>query len=87
MTEFMYLCCDIFREREQQHANLDNYFGFLTALNRVVFYGSMSNTRIKFVIALQAESKQIPESKAKSALQGIHSHYTKFGMLICILTS
>lgn len=86
LTEMLYLCCDIFQERMLQKTYLDNYFGFLTALNGIVFYGSISNTRVKFVIALQAEPRQPRDSRLRSTLQKVQLEYSKVGRCYLVLS-
>lgn len=83
LIELAYSASDVFQERIQAgHRIPDLYFGLLTALPDVVLYGYMSNTRIKFILAIQETDLIISESMVKSMLTRIHREYTKAGRTV-----
>lgn len=83
LVEWAYSACDIFQERLNTGVNAnDFYFGMLTAFDGVVYYGSMSKTGIKFILALQEQTMLISDAMVRSTLQKIHAEYTKAGILL-----
>lgn len=84
LIELAYSVCDVFQERLSSGTRINGiYFGLLRSLPDVNLYGSMSNTKIKFVIAIQETEMIISESMVKSVLGRIHNEYTKAGKNFC----
>lgn len=80
LTELAYSSCDVLQERfNLDMQSNDFYSGLLTAFDGVVYYGAMSNTGLKFILALEDESMLISDAMVKSTLQKIHAEYTKAG--------
>lgn len=80
LIELAYASCDVFQERlNAGFRTTDVYFGRLIAYQDVVLYGAMSNTRIKFIVAIQETTPVINENKMRTVLGSIHAEYTKAG--------
>lgn len=80
LIELAYSACDKFDERLAAGSNIkDIYFGLLTDLPDVALYGSMSNTKIKFILAIKISEAIISESMVKNVLTRIHQEYTRAG--------
>lgn len=79
LTEMLYLCCDIYQERCNQNMPTDGYLGFLTALDGIVFFGSVSNTGNKFLAGLQAERRHPSDAKMRPTLQKLQTVFSKLG--------
>ncbi|CCG84475.1 protein of unknown function [Taphrina deformans PYCC 5710] len=78
LIELAFAACDIFHERIETKARLnDSYFGRLIALEGILLFGSMSNTQIRFVIALQEKTVVINEGKVRHVLSRIQAEYTR----------
>lgn len=81
LIELAFAACDIFHERIEAKASAnESYFGRLIALDGILLFGAMSNTQIRFVIALQEDSIVINESKVRLVLARIQREYTRAGM-------